>query len=183
MGADQDIHLALFQLFQGSLDLRGRTGPADIIDLAREILQALTKRLVMLESQYGGGYQHGHLLIVRYRLECRTDSHLGLSETNVSTNQPVHRTGTFHIRLDLGGSLHLVRRVLIDEAGFQLMLHEAVRRVGETRLLLAFGIEEDQVPGDILHLRLGTFLHLFPCACAELAQLRRLAALFPLVFR
>ena len=62
------------------------------------------------------------------------------------------------------------------------MLHEAVRRVGETRLLLAFGIEEDQVPGDILHLRLGTFLHLFPSACAELAQLRRLAAFFPLYF-
>ena len=55
VGADQDIHLALFQLFQGSLDLCGRTGPADIIDLAGEILQALTKRLVMLESQYGGG--------------------------------------------------------------------------------------------------------------------------------
>lgn len=50
-------------------------------------------------------------------------------------------------------------------------------------IMLAFGIEEDQVPGDILHLRLGTFLHLFPSACAELAQLRRLAALFPLVFR
>ena len=53
----------------------------------------------MLESQYGGGYQHGHLLIVRYRLERGADSYLGLSETNVSTNQPVHRTGTFHIAL------------------------------------------------------------------------------------
>ena len=96
VGADQDIHLARFSSsIKVAFDLCGRTGPADIIDLAREILQALTKRLVMLESQYGGGYQHGHLLIVRYRLECRTDSHLGLSETNVSTKSTGPSDGYF----------------------------------------------------------------------------------------
>ena len=41
MGADDDVDLALFQSFQGILDLGGAASPADVIDLAREIFQAL----------------------------------------------------------------------------------------------------------------------------------------------
>ena len=50
------------------------------------------------------------------------------------------------------------------------MLHEAVRAIGKAFFLFPFGVEEDQVAGDIFYFRLGAFLHLLPRSRAELAQ-------------
>ena len=63
------------------------------------------------------------------------------------------------------------------------MLHEAVGAESESLLLPTFGVEENQITGDVFHLRLGALLHLLPSTCAQTAQLRRFATLFPFVFR
>ena len=62
------------------------------------------------------------------------------------------------------------------------MLHEAVRRVGETCLLFALGVEKDQVAGNVLDLLLCLFLHLLPGTGSQLVQLGRFAAVFSFIF-
>ena len=74
-------------------------------------------------------------------LSATADGDLGLSEPYVSTDQAVHRAVVLHVDLDVGRRFHLVRRVFIDEAGFQFVLHEAVRAVSKAFFLLAFGVE------------------------------------------
>ena len=183
MRTDQDVHLARCQVFQCLTDLCGATGSTDVVDPAGKIFESFAEGLEMLIGQHGGGYQDGNLLVVGYSLEGRTDSHLGLSEAYIATNQPIHRTIALHILLHLVGGFHLVGRIFVDKAGLQLMLHEAVWAECESFLLPAFGVEEDQVAGDVFHLCLGALLHLLPSTCAQTAQLRRLATLFPFVFR
>ena len=136
----------------------------------------------MLVGEDSGRHEYGHLLVVADRLEGCPDGHLGLAEPDIATDQAVHRSLALHVGLYLGCRLLLVGRILIDEAGFQLMLQETVGAVGKALLLSPFGIEQDQVAGDVLDLRLRALLHLFPGAGAQLAQLGWLARVFALVF-
>ena len=121
----------------------------------------------MLEGKNGGRHKHRHLLGVTGCLECCTHRHFGLSKPDITADQPVHRTGTLHICLYVIGSLQLIRRILIEEGCFQLVLHEGVAREGKPFLLQSLGINLDQVAGDVLNPFLGTFLQPVPRSCAK----------------
>ena len=179
----QDIYLPFLQIFQSLTNLRGSPRPTYIIYLAREILQAFAKGLIVLEGKYCRRHEDGHLLIVRYRFEGSTYGHFGLSKTHIATNQAVHRTVALHICLHVGSGFHLVRRILIDKARLQFVLHEAIRTEGKALLLLSFGIKQDKVAGNIFHFLLRPLLHLFPSTGAELVQFRRLAVVLAFVLR
>ena len=62
------------------------------------------------------------------------------------------------------------------------MLHKTVRRISKPLLILPFGVKQNQVAGNVLHLLFGPLLHLFPGTRTQLIQFRRFATLFSLIF-
>ena len=56
-----------------------------------------------------------------------------------------------YIGFDIGCCFHLVRGIFVDKAGFQFVLHETVWTVSETFFLFSFGVEENQIAGDIFY--------------------------------
>ena len=61
-----------------------------------------------------------------HRLERRAHSDLRLAVADVADQQSVHRSHALHVRLDVGGRLALVGRVLEQERRFELPLPGAV---------------------------------------------------------
>src|SRR5690606_4886635 len=73
---DDDVQLPIGQPAQRFLDLLVGFKPVYVIDIAWKSLEALRESTVVLHGQDGGWHQYGHLLAVRYGLECRADSYL-----------------------------------------------------------------------------------------------------------
>ena len=135
----------------------------------------------MLICEHGRWYEQSGLLAVGCGFECRADGDFGLSEANVAANQAIHRLFTFHIGLHRFGGGELVGGVFVDERRLEFVLKIGVGGEGVAFLLLAGGIEPDEIAGYVLELRLGLFLHPVPCAGAELVDFRGhtvLAAVF-----
>ena len=128
--ADKDIYLSFLQSF---LDVRyflGGPQPADIVDRARESVQAGAESFEVLEGEDGSRYQHSHLFGIADGLEGGADGHLRLSEAYIAADEAVHRAAILHILLDrLCGTL-LIGGVLIHEGRFQLFLEVVVGREG-----------------------------------------------------
>ena len=182
MRTDQDVQISFGQVFQNLMGIFGRTGTAQVVHLARHSFQTLLERLVMLESQYRGRYQYRHLLVVGHRLERGTYRHLCLTEAHIAAHQTVHRPVTLHIGFHLLGSLQLVGGIFVKEARLQFMLQEAVRTVAETLFLFTLRIKPNQIAGNVLDFRFGTFLDFLPGSGTQLADAGRFTFL-PLVFR
>ena len=182
MRADKDIQLARRQPSQRLFNLAGRSCTTDIIEGAGKILQSPAERLIVLKSQHRRRHEHSHLFIVCNGFEGRTDRDLRLAETDIAANQPVHRPFALHIGFDVSRRLHLVGRIFVDETGFKLILHEAVRTERIAFLLSTLRIEFDQIAGNIFDFLLRAVFHLLPCTAAQLVQRRRFAV-FPFVFR
>ena len=149
-------------------DILGLAGAAQVVDTHREVLEPLAERVVVLEGQHCGGYQHGGLLAIDCSLERGTDGYLGLAEAYVAAHEAIHGFGALHVGLDGLCGLELVGRVLVDERCLKLLLQVAVGREGVALLLASLGIELDEVAGDVLETTLGARLDLVPCAAAQL---------------
>ena len=169
--ADQDLDLPLLQVAQDLLLLLRAAEAVDVFHPHGQALHALLEALVVLQRQDGGGHQHGHLLAVAGGLEGGADGDLGLAEAHVAADQPVHGRAAFQVLLHVQRGLLLVGGVLVDEAGLQLVLQVVVRREGVAGLGLAFGVELDQVEGELLDLLLGALLQVLPRRGAQLAHL------------
>ena len=174
---DDDIHFALFELFERGFLLCFGAKARQHVDVDRVGGEALAKRLVMLSGEDGGRHEEGDLLAVLSGLEGGTDGDFGFPEADVAADEPVHRGGRFHVRLDgLGGS-GLVGRVLILEGGFEFALPHRVRGEGEACRGLSLRIEFDEVAGDVLDPLFRARLCPFPLPGAELRQTRLMALL------
>ena len=178
-----NIYLSGFKVGQYLLRFFCTTGSREVFHTYRQSFQTRGERLVMLVGKHGGGHQHGHLLGIAGCLESGAHGHLGLSEAHVSTDQTVHRTGTFHIGLHVVGSLQLVGRVLIKERSLQFVLHEGIGAEGKSPLSPAGSIEFYQVAGNILYLGFRPLLHPFPGTCSKGGKARLGLAVLTLVFR
>ncbi|MCY1539058.1 hypothetical protein D9M68_746270 [compost metagenome] len=115
MRADQDIYLTFFQPLQCVFFLLGRFETVQVIYGTREFFQAIFKRLKVLVGKDRSRNQYGHLLAIRYCLECRTNSYFCFSETYITTNQAVHRIRRFHIALYICRSFGLIWCIFIEE--------------------------------------------------------------------
>jgi len=180
--ADDDIDLSARQVFQHLLGLLGRPCPGEIVHTHGKILEAVAEGLVMLKGEHRGGHEHGHLLGVAGRLECRPDSHLGLSEAHIAADEAVHRLCPLHVGLHVLGGFELVGGVFVEETGLQLVLHEAVGTICEAFLVPTLGVEADEIAGDILDALLRFLLQPLPCPRAERAQARRLTGVAATIF-
>src|SRR5690606_38073627 len=162
MCTDNDIYLSFFEVLEGFLDLLGRLDTVDVIDICRHSFQPLGQGTVMLQGQDGRWYQNSDLFAIRHSLESGAYSHFCLAKTYISTDQPIHRVGAFHISLHVVGRFLLVGCIFIDKRSFQFLLQIGVWMESKTRLCLAFSIELDQVACDVLDLLFGGLLQLIP---------------------
>ena len=170
MRADHDVDGPVLEPGdRRSLLLRGDEARQDP-DLERERGEPLTERRVVLRGQHGRGHEHGHLLAVLRRLECRAQGDLGLAVPDVTDHQPVHRHGTLHVGLGLGSRAKLVDRLLVRERRLHLRLPRRVDREAVTVRVRSRGIEDQQLVGEFGDGFADALLGAQPFGTAELAE-------------
>src|SRR5205085_1891250 len=107
MSADRDIDLARRNVGDYFFQVLGRSKAAEHLDPHRKWLEAVLKRLEMLEAEDGRRSQHCDLLPIPQGLERGPHHHFRLAESYVAAEQPVHGLPALHISLDIldGGKL------------------------------------------------------------------------------
>ena len=109
------VQLTVLQPILYVIDFLCCTQSAHVIDGTREVLQPRRESRVVLKRKYRGRHQHGDLFTVSHSLEGRPDRNLGLSESDIPADKPVHRAVVLHIPFHrLVGRL-LIRSVLVHE--------------------------------------------------------------------
>ena len=173
MGPYYNVHLTLgkaikdFPLFLGGL-VTVHQGYVH-----REGSKAFLEVLVVLCRKDGGGHQNGHLFLGAHALEGGPHGYFGLSKAHITANQAVHGAPTFHVPLDVFGSLHLVRRRLVLEGVLEFLLQLAIGRESETFHQFPAGIKFHQVPCNLHHLLLDPLFEGIPVLAPQLIQLGR----------
>ena len=174
MGADDDIHHALFQILYRLFDLRRGAETAHQCDIDGEILHSLHKGIVMLLRQNGGGNQIDDLFPLLHSLEGGTDGDLGLTVTYVSADQTVHDPVTLHVRLGIRNGIQLILRLLEGEHFLELPLPYGIFSKSIAFTLLSDRIQLHQIlrhgTDGAAYLRLG----MLPFLAAQFVQLRLL---------
>ncbi len=127
MSADYNIQGTGFQTLLYVCYLLGGPKAAHIINIARKVLQTPSERIEMLKRKNCSRHKHSYLLAVRNGLECSPDGNLGLSESDIPANEPVHRAFVLHVHLHGLNGLLLIRSILIHERRLKLLLHICVR--------------------------------------------------------
>ena len=177
MRTDNDVDIPRFEFAQNLIRLLRRAGTTQVIHLYGEALEALGKGLVMLKREYGGRYEHRHLLIVCRGFHGGTNGDFGFTKSHISTHQSVHGALLFHVRLHLLGNLELVGRILVSKTCFEFLLHETIGAKSKSLLLLTLCVETNEVARNVLNLLLRALLEFLPSACAQVTQARRFALL------
>ena len=80
----------------------------------------------MLLHEDCGRRQNRHLLAVPQCLEGRSHGDLGLTEADITADQPVHRAVGLHVPLDVANRLELIRGLGVLEGVFEY----SVRGIG-----------------------------------------------------
>ncbi len=130
----------------------------------------------MLAREQGRRHQHCGLEAVLHRFEDGPDGDLGLAEADIAADEAVHRSGVFHVRLDVGDRLQLVVRLWIGEGLLQLGLPGRVRGEGVPRRRRPALVELNELAGDLPGGRADARLLLLPVRAAEAVERRLLAA-------
>ncbi len=149
MRADHDIDAAVGESLDHLLLLGRGEEPAQELDADRVRREPVGERLRVLAGQQRRRGQNGRLRPVLHRLEDGTHGHLGLPESHVATDQPVHRAGLLHVRLDVGDRLQLVLGLDEAERGLHLGLPRRVRAEGVTLHRQPAAVELNQLLGHL----------------------------------
>ena len=182
VGADNNVYLALFELFQYAFALFCRACAAQVFYRAGELFQSLLEVKIVLIGEHGGGHEHCHLLAVGGGLEGCAYGNLGLSESHVAADETIHRTSALHVLLHFVCGFQLVGSVLVDEACFEFVLQVGVGREGESLFAESLGVELYEVAGNVLDFLFGALFHALPCSRSQLVH-SGWVALLAFVFR
>ena len=149
MGADHDVHSSVAQELQ-DLPLFGvGSEAAQHFDADRVIEHALSEGFEMLLREDGGRGQEGDLFSFHHGFEGGPNRHLRFPESDVATDQAIHRTGLFHVALGCGDGRELIRRLAVGERMFELALPLGVGAEGVAQLGFALGLHGQHFPGVI----------------------------------
>ena len=165
--ANQNIHAAIFHVFQDFFDLFFALKTADVGYPRGKIGQPLAECFVVLHGQNGSWHQHGHLLAVAHGLESRPYGHLGFAKTHVAAHEAVHGVGVFHVGFYVGGGFGLVGCVLVLKRRFEFGLQVVVAAKTKTRGVAAFGVECNEFVGNVFDLLFYPRLFVVPIARPE----------------
>ena len=113
MCADDDVDVACLQTFDRARLCLVVDEARQHLDHDREVLQPLAEHMEVLLGEHRCRGQHRNLLAAHRGFERRAQRELGLAETDVTAQQPVHRPVGLHVCLDLAQRRDLVRRLLI----------------------------------------------------------------------
>ena len=173
MGSDNNVDLTFNKFRNNAFLIRITSKSAQVIHTAGESFQPLFKGVVVLESQYGGGDQYCHLFAVGDCLESCPYGNFGLAETHIPAYQPIHGKFRFHSTLHICGSLQLIWCIFIYKRRFQFLLQVGVLRKCKSFLILSPGIQQNQLPGNVLYLLFGIVFQFLPCTGPKLIDLGR----------
>ena len=130
----------------------------------------------MLLGEQGGRHQQGDLLAILGRHKCRAHGDLGLAESDITADQPVHRERALHVDLDVVDRRALVGCLDEREGVFHLALPG---RVDAERVADGVDpglVQHDQFLGDLTNGGADLALRLREIAATETVQGRCLAA-------
>ena len=168
--ADDDVHRTGRQRRDYGVGLFFCSETREQFHRYRELRHALDERVEMLLRQHGSRHQHSDLFTVHHRLESRSDGYLGLAETDVAANEPIHRLWLLHVPLGRLDGSPLVRCFLEWKRPFELPLPRCVVAELVPRLGLARGLQLEQIRGDIGDRLLGVGFSLGPAFAADDAE-------------
>ena len=175
MRADDQIDLARLQFpHDFGLFLRRAETAEHLVSYGKAFETALDG-VIMLLREHRRRHKNGRLLSVGHAFERGAQRHLGLAIPHVAAQEAVHRGRRFHVLFDILDRLQLVGRFLKGEIILELALPCAVRAEGVALLILAFGVELDQVERHFLNGGLGFLLLLLPFVSAQAVDFGRRA--------
>ena len=172
MSADDDVHLARFDLSDGFLLLLGGAEAAEHVDLDGKGREALPKGVEVLEGEHGGRRQDRDLAIVVDHLEGGAHPDFRLAVSHIAAEQAVHRRGQLHVALDVNNRVHLIFGFAELESIFELALPFAVGGKRMSLGGLAHRIKFEQLLGHVLHGLFHTRLGPLPLLRAKPIQYR-----------
>ena len=173
--ADDQIDLARLQLpHDFGLFLR-RAETAEHLAAHGKAFETALDGVIMLLREHRRRHKNGRLLSVGHAFERGAQRHLGLAVPHVAAQKTIHRGRRFHVLFDILDRLQLVWRFLEGEIVLELALPCAVRAEGVALLILALGVEFDQIERHFLNGGLCFLLLLLPLVSAEAVDLGRRA--------
>ena len=125
----------------------------------------------MLARQQRGRHHDGDLLAVERDREGRAQRHLGLAESDVAADQPVHRPAAFEVLQGGIDRAELVLGFLIGKARAELVIDMRLHRHFRRFVQMPFGGDLDQFAGDLANAVLELGLARLPAAAAQPVQL------------
>jgi hypothetical protein len=129
----------------------------------------------VLLGEDGGRGQEERLLARDRDREGGANGDLGLAESDVATNEPVHRPRRLEVLLDRLDRALLVGSLDVREARFELLQEIRLDVVGHPGGPLALGIERDELARQLARAGAGACLDELPGLAAELRQRGRVA--------
>jgi hypothetical protein len=170
MGAHHHIQFPGFEPLQNGLLFLGGAEAVQQPHLNRIGGKALLQGVVVLLGEDGGGGQQGHLFFGGDRFEDGPYRHLGFAKAHVAAHQTIHGAIALHVQLHILHRLELIRRGLIGERVFQLLLPGHVGGVGEALQLGPLGVELQQIHRHLFHGFAGATLGFLPGLASHFVQ-------------
>ena len=124
----------------------------------------------MLVDEDGGRAEDHGLLVVDNGPEDGPHGHLGLSETDVPTEKPVHRLIGRHVQGDLFPGGRLIFRGLVLEGPYELLFPIVAVGKSDTGGGHPLGVEVQKVFGDLEDSGLDSLVGPFPVLAPQLVQ-------------
>ena len=115
MRADDGVDRSLFKPIKDALPFRGCSEAVQQSHLDRIWSEAFRQRSPVLLGKHRCWGQHRHLFACGDGLEDGANRNLGLAETNITADKPVHRLLPFHVTFDVRRGFELVRSRFIGE--------------------------------------------------------------------
>ena len=126
----------------------------------------------MLLGEHGGRDKQGDLFPPHYALECRSECHFGLAETDVATDQAIHRQPGFHLGFRFRDRLELVGCFAIGEGRFEFLLPGYVFGKREPGMERPLGLNLEQLSGVIEGGAFRRLSSLLPFSATDPSELR-----------
>ena len=174
VGAHDHLELAIGQALPGLGGLLGRDHAGQLAHLDRPAGEPLAEGAEVLAGQQGRRADNGHLLAAHGHNERRPQRDLGFAEAHIAADQPVHRLAAGEVGQHVGDGVQLVVRLVVGEAGAELV-EQARRRIDLVGALqLPGGGDADQALGHLSQALLRPGLARLPGRAAQTVQLHPL---------
>ena len=149
MRADEHRHAAVGEPRQRPRLLSRRAKAREHLDRHAEGREAVVEVREMLLRKNGRRAEDHDLLAILCRLEGRTQGDLRLPETDIATDEAVHRARALHVRLHIGDGRELVGRLLVGERLLHLALRCGVRAEAEALRRRTARVHVDQIEREL----------------------------------